>query len=160
MFSNWPCKLIVHVVLLPRSRTTTLVGAAAMLLPPLPLEYMAQTDRPARRHHLLYNLRIFSLHLVPSLSLDSLATSNCVIPTSWKFNYPFSPFLLLLVTHLGDSLMRLMRSIIWFTFLFLFFLRRLIPSSISNKNQFKLFSLTLDGVWRRNEKIARNFNRP
>lgn len=39
---------MVHVVLLPRSRTTTLVGAAAMLPP---LEYMAGlelTDGPVR----------------------------------------------------------------------------------------------------------------
>lgn len=45
IFLHWPCKLMVHVVLLPRSRTTTLVGAAAMLAP---LEYMAGLELTAR----------------------------------------------------------------------------------------------------------------
>jgi hypothetical protein len=53
--------------------------------------------------------------------------------------------------------MRLMRSIIWFTFFIFVFSIDLFFHPFSNKNQFKLFSLTLDGVKCRNEKNRSKF---
>lgn len=78
MEEDKPCRLMVHVVLLPRSRSTTLVGAAAML----PLEYMAGLELTggslARRS--FYKLASLPYSILSSLSLSlSFGTCVCVL---------------------------------------------------------------------------------